>query len=55
MAVHGEFDASEFSLSAMSILLGRGDDRFVGFPVFPSRYFRHSSIFVNVNSKIKTP
>lgn len=55
MAVHGEFDVSEFSLSAMSILLGRGDDRFVGIPVFPSRFFRHSSIFVNVNSKIKTP
>jgi len=55
MAVHGEFDASEFSLGAMSILLGRGDHRFVGIPVFPSRFFRHSSIFVNVHSGIKEP
>jgi len=55
MAVHGEFDASEFSLGAMSILLGRGDRRFVGIPVFPSRFFRHSSIFVNVHSGIKRP
>jgi 4,5-dihydroxyphthalate decarboxylase len=55
MAVHGEFDASEFSLGAMSILLGRGDHRFVGVPVFPSRFFRHSSIFINSHSGIKLP
>jgi 4,5-dihydroxyphthalate decarboxylase len=55
MAVHGEFDASEFSLGAMTVLLGRGDRRFVGIPVFPSRFFRHSSIFVNVHSGIKRP
>ena len=55
MAVHGEFDASEFSLGAMSILLGRGDHRFVGIPVFPSRFFRHSSIFINSHSGIKDP
>ena len=55
MSVHGEFDASEFSLGAMSILLGRGDRRFVGIPVFPSRFFRHSSVFINANSGIKRP
>jgi 4,5-dihydroxyphthalate decarboxylase len=55
MAVHGEFDASEFSLGAVSILLGRGDRRFVGIPVFPSRFFRHSSVFINSNSGIKRP
>jgi len=55
MTVHGEFDAAEFSLGAMTILLGRGDRRFVGIPVFPSRFFRHSSIFVNVHSGIKRP
>ena len=55
MAVHGEFDASEFSLGAMSILLGRGDRRFVGIPVFPSRFFRHSSVFINSNSGIRRP
>ncbi|TRO54514.1 ABC transporter substrate-binding protein [Candidatus Bathyarchaeota archaeon] len=55
MAVHGEFDASEFSLGAMSILLGQGDNRFVGIPVFPSRFFRHSSIFINTHSGIEKP
>jgi 4,5-dihydroxyphthalate decarboxylase len=55
MAVHSEFDASEFSLGAMAVLLGRGDRRFVGIPVFPSRFFRHSSIFINVNSGIERP
>jgi 4,5-dihydroxyphthalate decarboxylase len=55
MSVHGEFDASEFSLGAMSILLGRGDRRFVGVPVFPSRFFRHSSVFINSYSGIKRP
>jgi len=55
MSVHGEFDASEFSLGAMTILLGRGDRRFVGIPVFPSRFFRHSSIFVNAHAGIKAP
>jgi len=55
MAVHGEFDAAEFSLGAMTILLGREDRRFVGIPVFPSRFFRHSSIFINVHAGIKHP
>jgi 4,5-dihydroxyphthalate decarboxylase len=55
MMVHGEFDASEFSLGAMSILIGQGDRRFVGIPVFTSRFFRHSSVFVNVESKISCP
>jgi 4,5-dihydroxyphthalate decarboxylase len=55
MSVHGEFDASEFSLGAFTILLGRGDRRFIGVPVFPSRFFRHSSIFININSGVKRP
>ena len=55
MAVHGEFDASEFSMGAMSILLGRGDKRFVGIPAFPSRFFRHSSIFINTHAGIEKP
>jgi hypothetical protein len=33
MAVHSEFDASEFTLGAMFILLGRNDHQFVGMPV----------------------
>ena len=50
-----EFDASEMSLSNYMIALGRGDRRFVAIPVFPSRVFRHSYIWVNTKSGIKTP
>jgi 4,5-dihydroxyphthalate decarboxylase len=50
-----EFDASEMSLSNYMIALGHGDKRFVAIPVFPSRVFRHSYIWVNTNSGIQEP
>jgi 4,5-dihydroxyphthalate decarboxylase len=50
-----EFDASEMSLSNHMIALGRGDRRFVGLPVFPSRVFRHSYIWINTQSGIEKP
>lgn len=50
-----EFDASEMSLSNYMIALDRGDTRFVAIPVFPSRVFRHSYIWVNTASGIKQP
>jgi 4,5-dihydroxyphthalate decarboxylase len=50
-----EFDASEMSLSNYLIALARGDKRFVGIPVFPSRVFRHSYIWINTKSGIQKP
>jgi 4,5-dihydroxyphthalate decarboxylase len=50
-----EFDASEMSLSNYMIALERGDTRFVAIPVFPSRVFRHSYIWVNTDSGIQKP
>ena len=50
-----EFDASEMSLSNYMIALGREDRRFVAIPVFPSRAFRHSYIWVNANAGIAAP
>ena len=50
-----EFDASEMSLSNYLIAIGRGDTRFVGIPVFPSRVFRHSYIWINTKAGIKKP
>jgi 4,5-dihydroxyphthalate decarboxylase len=50
-----EFDASEMSLSNYMIALGHGDMRFVAIPVFPSRVFRHSYIWVNANAGIREP
>jgi 4,5-dihydroxyphthalate decarboxylase len=50
-----EFDASEMSLSNYMIALAHGDKRFVAIPVFPSRVFRHSYIWVNTKAGIREP
>lgn len=50
-----EFDASEMSLSNYLIALGKNDRRFVAIPVFPSRVFRHSYIWVHARSGIDKP
>ncbi len=54
-ARHAEFDASEFSLSTFMTLHARGDDRFVGIPVYPSRRFRHEHVWVNAHAGIRGP
>jgi len=43
---HEEFDVSEMSLSSYIIAKSFGDERFIAIPVFTSRMFRHSSIYV---------
>src|SRR6516225_6296194 len=55
MLNHEEFDASEMSLSSYSILRSEGDTRFIAIPVFPSRVFRHSAIYLPVRSRIEKP
>jgi 4,5-dihydroxyphthalate decarboxylase len=55
MLDHEEFDASEMSLSNYMIALGKGDQRFVAIPVFPSRVFRHSYIWIHTRSGIERP
>ena len=55
MLNHGEFDASEMSLSSYTILRSEGDTRFVAIPVFPSRVFRHSAVYLRADSKIAKP
>ena len=50
-----EFDASEMSLSSYMIALGKKDRRFIAIPVFPSRVFRHSYIWINAQSGIEKP
>jgi 4,5-dihydroxyphthalate decarboxylase len=54
--LHDEaYDASEMSLSNYMIALGKGDRRFVAIPVFPSRVFRHSYIWINTQAEIEKP
>jgi 4,5-dihydroxyphthalate decarboxylase len=50
-----EFDASEMSLSSYVLSLFEEPQPFIAIPVFPSRFFRHSCIFVNANKGISTP
>jgi len=47
-----EFDCSELSLSSYVMSLERKDPPFVAIPVFPSRMFRHSGIYVSKASGI---
>jgi 4,5-dihydroxyphthalate decarboxylase len=53
--VHGEFDVSEVSLAKMAAFAALEDRRFVPLPVFPSRVFRHSSIYMRSDAGIKRP
>ena len=55
MLNHGEFDCSEMSLSSYTILRSEGDARFIAIPVFPSRVFRHSAVYLRADSKIEKP
>jgi 4,5-dihydroxyphthalate decarboxylase len=54
MARYEEFDAAEFSLSSYVVTLGRNAP-FIAIPVFPSKRFRHSCIFVNARAGIEAP
>src|SRR5690348_4679582 len=51
----GEFDVSELSMSSYIARLSMGDTRYRAIPVFTSRLFRHSSIYVHRDSGIRTP
>lgn len=55
VAQFAEFDAAEMSASTYFMMLGRGDKRFVAIPVFPSRSFRHSQVYINSHVGIKRP
>ena len=50
-----EFDAAEMSLSSYVMSLFSENPPFIAIPVFPSRSFRHSSIYINRNSGIREP
>ena len=52
---HFEFDVSEMSLSNYLTMLSSGNSRVIAIPVFPSRMFRHSFIFISKKSGIQKP
>lgn len=56
MVNFGEFDVAELSLSTYLLTLDdEAQSRFVGIPVFLSRSFRHSGIYINAQSGIERP
>lgn len=54
MLTFGEFDIAELSLSSYVLTLD-ADCPFVAVPVFPSRAFRHSGIYVREDSPLTDP
>lgn len=52
---NAEFDICELSLSSFTVKTARDDCPYVGVPVFPSRAFRHTSIYVRRDRGIASP
>lgn len=54
-ARHSAFDVTELSFSSYCVKLARGDADYVAIPVYLSRAFRHSSVYVRTDSGIRAP
>ena len=52
---HADFDICELSMSSFTVKTANGDCPYVGVPVFPSRSFRHNSIYVRTDRGIARP
>jgi len=52
---NAEYDVCELSLSSFVVRTARGDCPYVGVPVFPSRFFRHTSIYIRTDRGIEKP
>jgi 4,5-dihydroxyphthalate decarboxylase len=52
---HVDFDVCELSLSSFALRTARGDNPYIGIPVFPSRAFRHTAIVVRRDRGIDSP
>jgi 4,5-dihydroxyphthalate decarboxylase len=50
-----EFDVAEMSVSSLMMAKSKGDDCFVGIPVFTTRRFFHTGILVRRAASIETP
>lgn len=52
---HQAYDISELSLSSYCVSLAKGDPAYVAVPIFLSRAFRHTSIYVRNDRGIDKP
>jgi 4,5-dihydroxyphthalate decarboxylase len=55
MMKYKEYDCSEMSLSSYTASLHSENPPFIAIPAFPSRFFRHSCIFISAKSGIRKP
>jgi 4,5-dihydroxyphthalate decarboxylase len=55
MAKFREFDVAEMSLSTYCMTLHSDEQPFIAIPIFTSRFFRHSCIYINSDSNITKP
>ncbi len=49
------FDVAELSMGSHIVTTARGDGPYIGVPVFPSRAFRHSAVYVRTDRGIGGP
>lgn len=52
---HREWDVSELSFAKYASLISQGDTSLTAIPVFPSRIFRHSSIYIRRDGPVRSP
>jgi 4,5-dihydroxyphthalate decarboxylase len=52
---HEAFDVSELSFSSYCVKHSKGESPYVAVPVFLSRAFRHSSVYIRTDKGIKSP
>lgn len=50
---NAEYDVCELSFSTYMTSVSRGDGAYLAIPVFPSRLFRHSAIYLNAGAGIR--
>ncbi len=55
MLRYQEFDAAELSMGSYLMAREKGFPKLIAIPVFPSRAFRHSCVYINTASGIKEP
>ena len=53
--VYREWDVSEISFAKYVSLIAQDDKSIVALPVFPSRMFRHQSLYVRRNGRSASP
>lgn len=52
---HQAFDIAELSLSSYAISVARGDPHYIAVPVYLSRAFRHTSVYIRTDRGIERP